>query len=177
MATRIAIRPAYPSDLIFVQQAIEGTLRDNSAFCKGVHPATLATLIDPILAAWEVLVATPVDDPDTVIGFLVYRDPQTVAFVYVRSQFRSKIDPEDGKRKGGGIARALLAHAKIERGAPGGFVPEIACAFMITKMDGHRGQAFPALAEAKGYRLRFRPYLPLEITARILHGDAGRDAE
>lgn len=175
---QIEIRPAVPSDLEFVQQTMEATLRDNSAFCKGVHPATMAALIEPVLATYQVVVATTVDDRDTVVGFIVYRDESTVAFLYVRSQFRSKRDPQNPRRRiGGGIGRALLAHAQIARAALGSdYVPEIACAFMITKMDDLRGQAFGALAEAKGYRLRFRPYLPLEITARVLHGAAGKDA-
>lgn len=175
---KIVIRPAVPSDLVFVEQTMEGTLRDNSAFCKGIHPATLSALIGPVLATYKVLVAVLPDEPDTIHGFIVYRDSTTVAFIYVRSFWRSKIDPETGKRGGGGIARALLAHAKIARGAPGStHYPEIACAFMVTKLDNERGKAFAALAETKGYRLRFRPYIPMEITARLQHGDAGRDAE
>lgn len=177
---QIEIRAAVPSDLEFVRLTMAATLRDNSAFCKGVHPATMASLIEPVLAVYQVAVATTVDDRDTVVGFIVYRDESTVAFLYVRSQFRSKRDPQNPRRRiGGGIGRALLAHAQIARAALGSdYVPEIACAFMVTKIDGEiRGQAFGALAESKGYRLRFRPYLPLEITARVLHGAPGRDAE
>lgn len=170
---QITIRPAAPGDHRYITDTIRSTLLINSAFCKGLHPATLEALIEPVLGTYQTLVATPADDPDQVLGFIVFRDPETVAFVYVRSQFRSRM-VAGAKREGGGIARALLARAGIARGKPGdGKLPEISCAFMVTKMDGHFGQQFPALAESKGYRLRFRPYAPLEITARLHYG---RDA-
>jgi hypothetical protein len=173
MAT-ISIRPAAQTDHRFIEDTMIATLRDNSAFCKGLHPATLSALVDPVLATYQILVATPADDSYTILGFLVYQDPETVAFVYVRSQFRSR--DEGGARKGGGVARALLARAGIARGTGAGRIPEISCAFMVTKLDGLRGQAFAAIAESKGYRLRFRPYLPLEATARVIYGDAGKAA-
>jgi ribosomal protein S18 acetylase RimI-like enzyme len=162
--SRIVIRPAYPSDLIWVKGVITATLRDNSAFCKGVHPATLDSLVNPVLATYQVLVAADTRDVDSVLGFIVYRDSTTVGFLYVRSQFRR-----------GGIGLALLKHAGIERGTVEP-LPEIACPFMVTRMDGLRGQAFGALAESKGYRLRFRPYLPMEIGARLQHGDVERSS-
>lgn len=196
----ISIRPAVQTDHRFIEDTMVATLRDNSAFCKGLHPATLSALVDPVLATYQILVATPEDAEDTILGFLVFQDHETVAFVYVRSQFRSAprcaerdaggvrcglasrhdlghafdhVKESGQDRVGGGVARALLARAGIVRGV-GGRSLEIACAFMVTKMDGLRGQAFGALADSKGLRLRFRPYAPLEATARALYGDAGK---
>lgn len=174
MSSEIVIRAGEPGDQKYLFDTIRDTLLINSHYCKGLHPATLEALIEPVLATYQALVATPVDAPDQILGFLIYRDPETVAFIYVRSQLRSKpVDHavKNGRRTGGGIARALLAKAGIARSKPGeARPPEISCAFMVTKMDGVYGQAFPALAESKGYRLRFRPYQPLEITARLHYG-------
>jgi len=163
----ISIRPAVQTDHRFIEDTMIATLRDNSAFCKGLHPATLSALVDPVLATYQTLVATPTEDSDTILGFLVYQDHETVAFMYVRMQFRRS-----------GVAKQLLARAGISRGGYGSNAQpsEIACAFMITKMDGLRGRAFAAIAESKGYRLRFRPYLPLEATARVIYGDAEKAA-
>src|SRR6185312_10000927 len=178
------------------------TLRDNSYFCKGVHPAVLSALVDPVLATYKTLVATPADDEDTILGFIVFQGPETCAFIYVRSQFRSKPRCEvtdvtgvrcglaigheephefngakepNKSRVGGGVARALLVRAGTARAIRGNRnVPEISCAFMVHKLEGMKGQVFASLAESKGYRLRFRPYLPLEATARVIYGDAGK---
>lgn len=213
MAASVTIRPAVRTDVKFVVDTMVQNLKENSVYCKGIHPATMAALVDPIVATYKILVATPADDADTLLGFLVYQDAETVAFVYVRSQFRSKsqchhqcerhgarceaADRHDGqhehqkptahrwdsgesssrgldltpRRVSGGIARAMLAHAGIARGGFGTNrePAEIACPFMVTKIDGQRGKAFAALAEEKGYHLRFRPYLPLEISARVLY--------
>src|SRR5580658_484750 len=86
----ISIRHAVQTDHRFIEDTMVATLRDSSAFCKGLHPATLSALVDPVLATYQILVATPAEDEDTILGFLVFQDPETVAFVYVRSQFRSK---------------------------------------------------------------------------------------
>lgn len=168
MPTSVAIRPAVRTDIKFVVDTMVQNLKENSVYCKGIHPATMAALVDPIVATYQILVATSAEDPDTILGFLVYRDANTVAFVYVRSWARSRFDEKLGRRAGGGVARALLAHGGIARGGFGTNreAAEIACAFMVTKIDGMKGKAFPALAEEKGYRLRFRPYAGIDLTAR-----------
>lgn len=169
MPTSVAIRPAVRTDIKFVVDTMVQNLKENSVYCKGIHPATMAALVDPIVATYTILVATSAEDPDTILGFLVYRDANTVAFVYVRSWARSQPDPQSpGKRTGGGIARALMTHAGIARGGFGTRreAAEIACAFMTTKLDGSKGKAFAALVEEKGYRLRFRPYAGIDLTAR-----------
>lgn len=183
MSASVTIRPAVRTDIKFVVDTMVQNLKENSVYCKGIHPATMAALVDPIIATYTIVVATAAEDPDTILGFLVYRDANTVAFVYVREWARSKFDEKLGKRAGGGIARALLAHAGIARATNdpcicrqrlNGYhmvecprnVPEISCAFLVTKLDGKKGEQFAALAERKGYRLRFRPFLGLDITAR-----------
>jgi hypothetical protein len=169
----IVIRESTRTDYRYLSDTIRTTLLLNSAFCKGLHPATLEAMIDPILGTYTTLVAVVPGDEDQILGFLTYRDPNTAAFLYVRSDFRSRRNATPGgPRLGGGIARALLARAGIARATPGkGEVPEIACAFMVTKLDGSHGQgAFASIAESKGYRLRFRPYAPLEATARVMYG-------
>lgn len=191
MPTSINIRPAIPSDIKFVADAMVQNLRENSVYCKGIHPATMAALVDPIVATYKILVAESVDaDDPQLLGFLVYQDSHTVAFVYVRNWARSKYDVRVDRRVGGGVARALLAHAGIARAKfdepckcrnPGRHhdvecprnPPEIACAFMVSKLDGSAGDAFAPLAERKGWKLRYRPYIPVDLTARVHYPSKG----
>lgn len=162
----ISLRPMESGDFAYVKSTIRGTLLSQSAYCKGLHPATIDVLLDPILAAYNTTLAVDSDDPSEAVGFVVYRDATDVAFVYVRAQFRKKK-----------IGRALLEHAGItwesEDGegyvdlAPAKHLTEVICPLMVTNLTG---QNFPRLAERKGYRLRFRPYAPLEIAAETTFG-------
>jgi hypothetical protein len=95
-----------------------------------VPPAVLLSKMRALLAAptWRALVATP--DGDEVLGFLVYRDAQTVAWLQVKRIYRGR-----------GVARALSAEAKLSTFA-------LDVAFM------------PDRKRAGWPQLRFRPYLP-----------------
>jgi hypothetical protein len=47
-----------------------------------------------MLHRWKLLVACTADDPDTILGWLLYRDPHTVAHVLVHKLHRQWIKPE-----------------------------------------------------------------------------------
>jgi len=148
MAT-VLLRPALPQDRAYLLSATRNTLVQNSAYCSGMHPAAMAVLLEPIFAVYSTVVAVADGDGDTILGFVTFRSPTEVAFVYVRERFR-----------GHGIARGLLDYAGIKRG-------EIYCALMVTKLAG---ASFAKSAQLKGYRLLFRPYIPLEISAGVIVG-------
>jgi hypothetical protein len=124
------------------------TLVRSSAYANGLQPEVLNLLIEPILAAYTTIVATPEDDADSILGYLVHDGPRTVAFVYVKEGVRRK-----------GIATALASHAGVTRG-------EVVAPLIVTKMAGVGN--FPRFAESKGYTLRYRPYEPLRITHDLL---------
>jgi hypothetical protein len=145
----LEIRDVVTADRPFLLATIRETLVANSAYYNRVHPAVITTLIEPVLITYRGLIAHPEGEPDTILGFILAEDQNTVGFIYVRNQFRRH-----------NIASLLLSHASIQRG-------EIVCPFIVTKLNG---QNFPRFVESKGYKLRFRPFIPLEIQANILLG-------
>lgn len=151
----IIIREGRPTDRSFLNDTIHKTLLESSAYFHHVSPQSVRLLLDPILATFKILVAAPETDPGTIIGYIVFESPTVVAFIYVRSQFRSEL--KDGVRQGGGVARSLLQAAGVKKS-------EIECPLMVT---GLNHENFPLLASKKGYKLRFRPYMPLEIAAML----------
>lgn len=161
MSTAVSLRAAVADDQKYLLSTIREVLRKQSAYFAGIHPATMSILLEPLLATYQTVVAVATDDPSTIVGFIVYRDPSTVAFLCVRSQFRkgSALNPK------GGIGAALLRHAKVEKG-------EISCALMVTKFDRKN---FARLADEKGYRLRFRPYQALDISAEAHYERKARE--
>jgi GNAT superfamily N-acetyltransferase len=99
--------------------------------------------MEALIAApgWMFRVLCPEETPDEIMGLLVYRPPQkpgsvvqSIAWVYVKDIYRQR-----------GVARALLQHARINRG-------EVHCPFVDPEVAKR--------AAMKGWRLRFRPYLP-----------------
>jgi hypothetical protein len=102
-----------------------------------------------LLSLWQVLIAAPAADPDFIIGWLLYRDANTVGWVHVR--------PGETRRKG--IARKLLDRAGIEKGI-------VTVPFLPTRLEDADG-SFSRLAQAAGYELRFRPYLPLMAALEV----------
>lgn len=135
MSTPIQIVPARPEHHAIILDSFWRDYR-RSPVARGVPPSVLTAKMSALLAspAWSAVVATPEDDADTVLGFLVYRDAQTVGWLQTRRPWR-----------GTGVARALLASAGVARGT-------LACAFLPPEVA--------RLADARGYTLRFRPYLP-----------------
>lgn len=161
MSTAVSLRTAVADDQKYLLSTLREVLLKQSAYYQGLHPATMSILLEPLLATYQTVVAVSTDDPSTIVGFIVYRDPSTVAFLYVRSQFRkfSALNPK------GGIATVLLRHAKVEKG-------EISCALMVTKFNK---QNFARLADEKGYRCRFRPFQGLEISAEVHYERKARE--
>ena len=143
---KIVIRDGEPTDHPFVRDTIRKSLLDYSAYFKHLSQHIFGVLMDPVIATQRLLVAMPVDSPADILGFILYDPPSIVSFVYVRNDLRR-----------GGVATALAQTAGIAKG-------EIQCPFLTTKING---QNFPRLAADKGYVIRFRPFLPLEIAATI----------
>lgn len=143
---KIVIRDGEPADHPFVRDTIRKSLLDYSAYFHHVSHRIIETLMDPVIATQKLLVAMPVDSPMDILGFILCEPPSTVSFVYVRNDMRRA-----------GVATALAGVAGIEKG-------DIATPFLTTKVNG---QNFPRLAESKGYKVRFRPFIPLEISAAL----------
>lgn len=144
--SKIAIRPITVSDRAYVLDSFVKSYQSTSAYAQGVHGEVLVGLIEPLLALWNCDVA--VTDDDTILGWICYRDPTTIAWISVKLGVRHR-----------GVARALLRHAGVQVPA------EIGCAFLATK-----GQ-FAREAERSGYTLRFRPYLALQAAAVEVHDE------
>jgi GNAT superfamily N-acetyltransferase len=124
------------------------TLVRNSAYATGLQPDVINVLVEPIMAIYTTLVATPHEDHDEILGYLTHDGPTTVGFIYVKEPLRQK-----------GIASALLDHAGIRKG-------EITAPLIVTKLPGSGN--FPKLCESHGYTVRFRPWMGLSMMADIL---------
>lgn len=148
MPALIGIRPFQIQDRAFVLDSMRRTLVRNSAYAAGLQPEVINLLVEPILATYRTLVATPHGDDDEILGYLTHDGPSIVGFIYVKEALRQK-----------GIATALLAHAGVAKG-------EIAAPLIVTKLPGAGN--FPKLAEAHGYTLRFRPWMGLAMMSRLL---------
>lgn len=86
---------------------------------------------------WKCAVALSPEDSDEFMGWVLYLDTDTsntLAWLYVKPQYRNW-----------GVATALLAHAEIGKG-------NVDVAYFSPRVA--------KLAKAKGYTLRWRPYLP-----------------
>jgi hypothetical protein len=151
--TTVSIRPAEIGDRSFLLSTMRSTLLRKSAYCAGLHPEAMNVILEPVLATFSAAVLTTPKDPNTILGFIVWKG-QTVAFVYVRDGVRRK-----------GFGRKLIEHAGIKTGV-------IEAPFLVTKIDpphpGARPGTLTALAKGRGFELHFRPYLPLDLTARLL---------
>jgi ribosomal protein S18 acetylase RimI-like enzyme len=144
--SKIVIRDGEPSDHPFVRDTIRMQLISASAYFARVSPQTFGVLIDPMIATHKLFIAQPVDSPADIVGFLLCEPPTDISFVYVRNEMRR-----------GGIATALLNVAGVTRG-------EVNTPFLTTKLDG---QNFPRLADSHGFKIRFRPFIPLEVSAML----------
>jgi GNAT superfamily N-acetyltransferase len=147
-------RPGKASDMPFMADCIRKGLQQ-SPYGNGISNDVLSKLIDPVLGSYRSLVAYPDGDVDGIVGFIVHDGPKgdfgsfadTVAWLQVRKEFRRN-----------GIARELLYQANCIRG-------NVICPFLVQKWDG--GSNFSRACGDYGYRLRFRPWLPLEITEQV----------
>lgn len=151
MAAPINIRPTIPADRNYLLSTMRQALLKTSAYCEGLHPEVLTNLLESILTIYTTAIATPVDDSSMILGFIVYA-PGSVGFIYVRKHLRQHK-----------LGTRLLEHAGISKG-------EIIAPLMVTKIEITPGvwSAFPKLAAAHGYTIRFRPYLPLQLQANAM---------
>lgn len=148
MPALIGIRPSRPSDRAFILDSMRRTLVRNSAYATGLQPEVLNLLVEPVLATYRTLVATPEGQPDEILGYIAHDGAHVVGFLYVKEALRGK-----------GIARALLNSAGIEKG-------EVVTPLLVTKLPGAGN--FPKLCEAHGYTVRFRPWMVLSQMAAML---------
>lgn len=134
--TPISISPATPEHHSLILDSFWREYRNGSPYAKGVPPNVLTGKMESLLLSplWRAIVAAPDGEADPVLGYLVYRDEATVGWLHVIREWRKK-----------GVARALLAHAGIQRG-------QVACAFLPPEVAKE--------ATKRGWTLRFRPYLP-----------------
>lgn len=154
MTAPIAIVPARAEHRALILDSFWREYRE-SPHAKGVPGAVLSRKMQALLESpsWRALVATPEDETSEVLGYLVFRDQRTAAWLHVIRGWRKR-----------GVARALLAHAGVWPGV-------IACAFITPEVA--------KLAATKGYTLRFRPYLPdvaqdeaVRLAADLIAGDS-----
>ncbi len=96
--------------------------------------------MDPLLVYWSVKVATD-ETGLMIIGWIVYRDDHTVAWMHVRQTFR-----------GLGIGKQLLIAAGINPGS-------VDMAFMPHGWTLKQNATSPFIP-------RFKPYLPMDMVAR-----------
>jgi hypothetical protein len=129
------------------------TLVRNSAYATGLQPEVINLILEPVLATYATLVATPHGDDDEILGYITHDGPSTIGFIYVKEAIRQK-----------GIATALLASAGIKKG-------EVVAPLVVTKLPGSGN--FPKLCEAHGYTVRFRPWMALSMMADLM---AAREA-
>lgn len=156
MSATVTLRPFRPADRAFIHDSFlrsfgggtpkPGEHSRGSAYAQGVPATVLHDMLDPLLVAWDVTVASAPDDPDELMGWICARKPDAVAWLYVKPQYRRA-----------GLGAALLEHAGIGR--------YVDLAFAPTKLFG---QPFMAVASAKHYQVRHRPYLPLIAAHAII---------
>ncbi len=125
-------RPANKTDEHFI---IDSFIHE---YCK-LHSVSTAVIWHKIVALllspdWQCLVATSDDDTTEIMGYLIYKDQNTLGWLHVKKQYRSF-----------GVASALFHSADICKGSldVAFFSPPVA-----------------KWAKVKGYTLRWRPYLP-----------------
>lgn len=128
-----------------MSDCIRKTLK-HQPWSKDLSNAALSLLIDPILATAKVLVLSPRADPGSIIGFIVCQEnSNTVHWLHVRKPFRLRHYGTD-----------LLDSAGIKPGP-------VKCQLMVNALDN--GVSLQDLASLRGYKLRFRPWMFLEILA------------
>jgi ribosomal protein S18 acetylase RimI-like enzyme len=96
----IAIRPAIEADHALILDSSWRSIRMHP-MAEDMSPAVITRLIGGFLKRWPCIVAAD-PETDTVLGWLLYRDPETVVWLWVKPWCRRS-----------GVAKALLQHACI----------------------------------------------------------------
>ena len=141
MKAEIVLRPYRIEDRHFVTDSFLRSF-GRSAYGTGISGRVIIDLLEPFLVLWNVVVAATPDDTEA-LGWLCHDGTDRVAWMYVKPYARRA-----------GVARALLEHAKVHRVCEAPFVP--------TKLFD---KPFHEVTRAKGYAVRFRPFLGAELTA------------
>lgn len=145
----IHLRPLQESDRHWILDSYLKTY-GRSAYAEGVPGHLLIDLMEPLLIAWDVSVAVSADDPAEALGWIVYKAPDRVAWLFVKPVYRRS-----------GVAKALLYRSGVGKFVSAPFVP--------TRLFG---EPFQRVATARGYRVRFRPYLHLMPTVELASEEA-----
>jgi hypothetical protein len=99
------IRPARPLDIPFIYETWLKSYKHDSAFGKSVRSSVFfpayGEVIDNILLSSTTIIACHPEEPDIILGYLVY-SPTILHYVFVKEAFR-----------GLGIARTLYETAQV----------------------------------------------------------------
>lgn len=135
----ITIRPGTEADYPYVFSSFA---REWPRICgHGDETGKLGTsLLEPMVTAWSLYCAVPEHDQSLVLGWILV-DGNRVAWVTTHRSYR---------KQGFGIADMLLAHAGIRPGP-------VITPFMPSRIRLRK------YIESKGYKLQFRPWLPLQV--------------
>lgn len=148
MSASVTLRPSRAEDRAFIHDSFlrsfgggtpkPGEHSRGSAYAQGVPATVLHDMLDALLVAWDVTVAEAEHDGE-LLGWICAQKPDRVAWLFVKPAYRRA-----------GLGRVLLRQAGIGR--------YVELAFAPTKLFG---QSFMAVAGAKGFQIRHRPYFPL----------------
>ena len=132
----IIIREYAAEDRSYILDSGWRSILDASPYAQGATPQQLSDALDRLLMKWHCRVACASGEASTIFGWIIYAVPNTVAWLYVRQDWRSR-----------GIARSLLDYARVS-------APTKQLVFMPSHSTLLKWQAH-------GHAFRFRPHLAL----------------
>jgi hypothetical protein len=93
VSASISFRPGVVTDHPFAFESFMRSMR-GSAHAEGADFHAVSLHFIGLLTSWKLLIACTADDPDTILGWCLYRDPHTVAHVLVHKLHRQWLKPE-----------------------------------------------------------------------------------
>ena len=98
------IRKAKPSDLNFILATFSKSMKSDSGLGRStsnrVFFAGFTEVIDYILSIATIIIAHELDNQDTILGYLIYQNPDIIFYAYTKELFQEM-----------GIARGLVDYA------------------------------------------------------------------